>query len=247
MYKLKQVFAMDMQNLLTNPMWIFYAVGFPLALVLLLGFLASGSFGNAVTSYDYYGVALMVFAIFNASTFSANSFMEERIKSPNMRIVYSPARPWFIHFSKVIATTVFCTAANILVAAILHFTVGVNYGGLNGLYLAAIMLLSVLFFSALGVLVCCILRDESSANNVLSLLLALFAVLGGVFFPVDGFGKAISAASWISPAKWILVTCLRIIYDSDFSMFLPACVVLALLSVATVAMSGLVFKGEEYI
>ena len=247
MYKLKQIFAMDLINLLTNPMWVFYAIGFPLALILALGFLASGSFGNAVSSYDYYGVALMAFAIFNAATFSANSFMEERIKSPNMRIIYSPVRVWHIPFSKALATTVFCTVANSIVAAFLHFAFGVNYGGSDSWLLFAIMFAAVFFFSSLGVLVCSIMKSESSANNVVSLALTLFALLGGVFFPVDGLGGAISAASWISPAKWMLAASFRIIYDSDYSMLQPVCATLALLSVASIALCGAFFKGEDYI
>ena len=247
MYKFARIFAIDLLNLFTNPMWMAYAIAFPIALILILGFLGSGSYGSAVTSYDYYGVAMMVYGIFNAATFSANSFMEERIKSPNMRIVYSPVRLWYIHFSKVLATTVFCSATYFSVATFMHFVVGVNYGGADFWALVIIALLSIFFFSALGVLFCCMLKSEGAANNVLSLLINIFAVLGGIFFPIDALGKALSTASWISPAKWILAAWLQIIYDGDFKMFLPACAALALLSVAFVFLSAKLFRGEEYI
>ena len=247
MYKFKKIFAMDFMNLLTNPMWIFYAIGFPVVLILILGFLMSGSYGQAVTSYDYYGVALMVFGVFNAATFSANSFMEERIKSPNMRIVYSPVRPFFIPLSKILATLIFCTAAYTLVALFLYFAAGVNYGGADMWAAFIIMLLSILFFSCLGVLVCCLLKSEGTTNSILSLLFALFSILGGVFFPVEGLGKAVIAISWISPAKWILTACLRIIYDKDFGMFLPVCGGLVLLSTLSLLLCGRLFRGEEYI
>ena len=247
MDKFIRIFIMDLINLFTNLMWVFYAIGFLIVLVLILGFLTSGGFGDVVTSYDYYGVALMIYGVFNAATFSANSFMEERIKSPNIRIVYSPVCHWYIHFSKVLATTVFCMITYAIVGLFLHFVVGVNYGGTDCWSLIVIMFLSIFFFSALGVLVCCLLKSESAANDVVSLLLTFSAVLGGIFFPVDGLDKAISAASWISPAKWILAACLRIIYDKDFSMFLPVCGTLVLLSAASVLLCGRIFRGEEYI
>ena len=247
MYKFKRIFVMDLLNLFTNPMWLAYATVFPAALILILGFLGSGSYGAAVTSYDYYGVAMMLYGIFNAATFSANSFMEERIKSPNMRIVYSPVRPWFIHFSKVLATSVFCAVTYLFVAALLHFVVGINYGGADAWAPFAIMLAGNFFFSTLGVLVCCILKSEGTTNNILSLLFTLLALLGGVFFPVDGLGKAVAAASWASPAKWILTACLRIIYDKDFSMLLPVCGLLVILSAASVVLCSRFFKGEDYI
>ena len=247
MYKFRRIFLMDLINLFTNPMWLAYGTVFPIALILILGFLGSGSFGSAVTSYDYYGVTMMIYGIFNTATYSANSFMEERIKSPNMRIIYSPVRPWYIHFSKVLATSVFCAVTYLFVAVLLHFTVGINYGGADCWALIIIALLSIFFFSALGVLVCCIMKSENSANNLVSIFINLFAIFGGIFFPIDRLGKTVSAASWISPAKWILTTCLRIIYDSDFSTFLPACGVIILLSAAIVLLSAKFFKVEDYI
>jgi len=247
MYKFKKIFMMDLMNLFTNPMWIFYAVGFPTVLILILGFLMSGSYGQTVTSYDYYGVALMIFGVFNAATFSANSFIEERIKSPNMRIVYSPVRPFFIPFSKILATSFFCAVTYTFVSVFLHFAAGVNYGGSDIWAIFIVMLLSIFFFSALGVLVCCLLKSEGTTNQILSFLFALFSILGGVFFPIDGLSKAISAASWISPAKWILMVSLRIIYDKDFSMFPPVCGGLILLSAVSVFLCSRLFRGEEYI
>ena len=247
MYRFKNIFMLDLMNLLANPMWLFYAVGFPIALILILGFLASGSYGGTVSSYDYFGVALMVFGIFNAATFSANSFMEERIKKPNMRLIHSPIRPFNIYFSKILAPFVFCSVAYTLVAAILHLIVGINYGGIGAWAPLVIMLAGNFFFSVLGVMVCCILKNEGITNNILSLLFMLLSLLGGVFFPVDGLGKAVAAVSWVSPARWMLTACLRIIYDNDFSMFLPVCGLLVVLSVAAVMMCGRFFRGEDYI
>lgn len=148
-----KILTMDIINLFLNPIWVFYSIGFPVIAALILGFLTSGSYGNAVSSYDYYGVAILFFAISNAATFSANSFMEERIKSPNLRIIYFPVRPFYIHFSKVVATFIFCALSSTIAAIILHVTLHVNYGGYLAWAPFAVMLISVFFFSALGVLV----------------------------------------------------------------------------------------------
>ena len=94
MYTFKQIFKMDLINLFTNPMWLFYNIGFALILVLTLGFLSGGGYGGDITAYDYYAVALMIYAIANTATISANSFMEERIKNGNMRVIYSPVPSW---------------------------------------------------------------------------------------------------------------------------------------------------------
>jgi ABC-2 type transport system permease protein len=133
------------------------------------------------------------------------------------------------------------------VALFFVLTVGVNYGGADAWATIIIILTSVFFFSAPGVAVCCILKNEGVTNNILSLLFALFAILGGLFFPVEGYGKAVVAISWVSPAKWILMACLRIIYDKDYSMFLPVCGLFVILSIGAVAVCGWFFRGEDYL
>ena len=164
-----------------------------------------------------------------------------------MRIIFSPVHPWYIHFSKVLATFIFCFVTYLIVCLFLSIVVGVNYGGENSWALILILALSIFFCSALGVLVCCLLKSESSANQIISLLVVIFAFLGGLFFPVNGFGSAISFASWVSPAKWMLVSTFQIIYDSDFSSLLPASGILILLSVASILLSIKIFNGEEYL
>lgn len=242
-----RILKIDLLNLFTNPMWLFYCIGFPVSLVLVLGFLTSGGYGNTVTSYDYYGVALMIYGVFNSATIAANCFMEERIKSANMRMIYSPVRPFYIHVSKVLASFLFCSVCYTAAGFILYILAGVNYGQENILFIYVLMLSGNLFSSALGVMVCCILKSESVSNQILSLVISMAALLGGIFFPVDGLGKVIARISLISPAKWFLTASMQIIYDKNFNMFLPVCGVSILLSVICILVSGKIFNGEEYL
>jgi ABC-2 type transport system permease protein len=247
MYKFYQIFKMDLLNLLTNPMWVFYTMGFPFLLVLVLGFLMIGGYGNLVDSYDYYGITMLIFAILNTSTISANSFMEERIKSGNMRILHSPVRPFFVHFSKVLAAFAFATVCHFVAGVTLYFTVGVNFGGANIGYVIILMLLLEFFSSALGVMMCCALKSESITNQILSMVLTIFAVLGGLFFPLDGLGTAMVKISAISPVKWVCTAIFQMTYDSDFSLFVPTCSILAILSLAAILLSVKFFRTEDYI
>jgi len=228
-------------------MWLFYCVGFPVALVLVLGFLTSGGYGDTVTSYDYYGVALMIYSIFSSASLAANSFMEERVKSPNMRIVYSPVRPFCIHFSKVLASFIFCSICYTTAGVILHLLVGVNYGQHNILFIYILMLFGILLFSSLGVMMCCILKSESAANQILSLLTSVASLLGGIFFQVDGLGQIIAKISWISPAKWMMTAAMQIIYDKNLNLFLPVCGLSFLLTAISLLVSTRKFEGEEYL
>jgi ABC-2 type transport system permease protein len=247
MYQFRQIFKLDLLNLVTNPMWIFFTVGYPLLLTLILGFLTSGGYGKEVTSYDYYGVTIILFIVFNTATLSANSFMEERIKKPNMRIIYSPVPTSEISLSKLLATFVFASVCHLLTGFILHFAAGVNFGGAGSLSVALILLLAELFSSALGVMMCCIMKSESATNQILSLLITLLSILGGLFFPLDGLGAVVQKITNISPIKWVKASVFQIIYDGNFHLFLPVTAILAALSAACVLLSYKTFKTEDYV
>lgn len=249
MNQFRRILGTDLRNLFTNPMWLFYNIGFALAMVLVLGFLTSGGYGDAVTSYDYYGVTLMVFAALNSATIAANSFMEERIKNGNMRILYAPVPAFAIPLSKILASAVFGLVCHLFDALVLHFLVGVQYGSdlatMGGILLVTVC--AEFFFAALGVLLCCGLKSESAANQLLSLVLALLSVLGGLFFPIEGYGKILYVASNLSPVKWLATSAFRMIYDGNFALLAPVCLLLTALTAEAIALSAKLFHGEDYL
>lgn len=247
MQQFYKILKIDVVNLCLEPAFVFFSIGFPVAGALILGFLSSGSYGNTVSSYDYYGVAVLFFGVSNAATFSANSFMEEKIKSANMRIIYSPVPKICIYLSKVAAAFIFCSLSCVISAVILHLLLKVNYGGSLAWGPFVVMLCSVFFFSAIGVLVCCFFKSESITNQIISPIIALLCLIGGVFFPIEGFGKWVVLASWLSPVKWMLTSCAEIIYDRNFTLFLPTVGILTGLSILAILISSKLFKGEDYL
>lgn len=247
MYRFSQIFKRDYLNLIFNPMWVFNGTLFPFILVLILGFLSSGNYGNGVTSYDYYGVSMMIYVIFNSATISSNSFMEEKIKQGNMRIIYSPVPKSFMYISKILASFVFSAICHLFVMLVLHFTLNVNFGGNNVLFVILVLLLFEIFASILGVMFCCILRSENTTNQILSIVINISAVLGGVFFQLDGLGKNVANISYISPVKWIVTDIFKVIYDNDFSYYLQVATVLIALSIAGLIMCEKFYKEEDYI
>jgi ABC-2 type transport system permease protein len=228
-------------------MWIFNGTVYPFLLVLVLGFLSSGNYGSSVTSYDFYGISMMIFVIFNTSTIASNSFMEERIKKGNMRIIYSPVPSGFIYVSKILATFVFSSIGHLAVMLILHLLLKVNYGGSNFGFILIIFLLFEFFSSTLGILLCCIFKSENSANQLLSIIINISALLGGLFFRLDGLGDKVEKISYISPVKWIINDIFKIIYANDFSYFIPTAAILVLLSLAALMMCKIFYRTEDYI
>lgn len=208
-----RVLYLDMKNLFTNIAWVFYAVFFPLLLIVILGYLTSQDYGGQIRSYDYYGVTLMIFSILNTGTIAANSFMEERIKQGNMRIVFSPIPSSWIYISKIIASAIFDLICHLFVITLLILVFQLKIGSHGGL-LVIMMMIGELFGGTLGVCLCCILKSESLCNQILSLVIQLAAALGGVFFSLDRFGDIFMKLSYISPIKWMIQSCFLCIYDS---------------------------------
>lgn len=247
MYQFRQILKRDTLNLFTNPMWIFYTVFFPLLMILILGFLSEGSYGTELSSYDYYGITMMIYSALNAATLAANSFMEQRIKSPNLRIVFSPVKPMYIYLSKIIATVIFTTVCYSAVGVALHFMMNVNFGGEKAIFLWMLMIAVEFFASCLSVMVCCIVKSEEITNTIVSNLITLLAVVGGLFFPVDGMGKVIEVISDFTPVKWISTSLFQIVYDNNMMSFLPILGILVVLGLIFIFISHKAFKMEEYL
>ncbi|MBO0452492.1 ABC transporter permease [Candidatus Enterococcus murrayae] len=247
MYRLFRIIQRDTINLLTNPMWIFFSLMFPFLLVAILGFLTEGLYGKYFTSYDYYGVTLMLFSTMYAATFSANSFMEEKIKKANLRIVYSPIRNWFIPFSKVVATFIFTTLFYTIAAVICHLLFQIRFGDEKLVQIWALFSGMNLLFSCIGVLMCCIFKSEGVANQIISILTAALAMLSGFLFPVANLGETfVKISNWLPTAK-VAQTIFEMIYDQNASNFSSMFILLLICSLLILVIATILFNGEEYV
>lgn len=235
----------DFINLIKNPMWLFYGTLFPILLVVVLGFLGKESYGTEVTSYDYYGITLMIYSILTSGMISANAFMEVTIRKPNMRIIYAPGSAKVIYLSKIASSFVFSFVCHlvdmIVICAIYH------------IYIKAIPQIIILFgltelFAVgLGVMFCCIFKTEAMANQILSIVINLFAIFGGLLFSMDGYGEVVRKISYISPAKWLVKTSFAMIYDGDFSWFYPTIIGLIFAIIAVFVICNITFRKEDCI
>jgi ABC-2 type transport system permease protein len=235
----------DFINLIKNPMWVFYNAVFPVLLVAIIGFLTRESYGNDVTSYDYYGITLMVYSILSSGMTSANSFMEERIRKANMRIIYAPGNVKSIYLSKILSSFCFLSICHLLDIVILCLLYNIHISSIPQMLVLFVL---IEFFSvSLGVMLCCIFKTEAMANQILSMVINIFAILGGLFFPLDGYGKAARIACYISPVKWLVKTTFSIIYDKDFSGFYPTVLIMIISISVVIIVCDKTFRKEDCI
>lgn len=241
------LFKRDFINIILNPVLFFSNTVFPVLLLMVMGYLTHDGYGSAVSSYDYYGVTLLLYTVLNVSTTAANSFMEKSIMDSNLRILYSPVSTSFIYLSKVLATFVFTSLCYIAYAIIVKLLFNVNFGGAKAPYIFIMLLLFNMLSTLIGILFCCIFKSEESTNKILSIFINISAILGGTFFQIDGLGKTAQQVSNISPLKWITKAVFRTIYDGDTSLVLPVCAIFIAASLILLLGCKLTFKTEDYV
>jgi len=238
----------DFKNLLTNPTVMVGFLVYPVVLILLFGFLFSSLYeSGGVTSYDYYGVTMILFTILLAASVTPNTFMEDRIKQGNLRIAYSPVRRWEVYASKILSSYLFTGILIIMDVLLLNALGIVNYGGENLLYIITLLLSLLLFAITLGGALCMIIRNENVTNTVISMVCNIIALGSGIFFPIDGLGQGLAKISNLSPMKWVVDSVFEVIYDGSFQNYGFTIMILIGLSLIFMLIVNFRYRPEDFI
>lgn len=247
MYGFIQIFKMDIENLIKNPVLVGYNTIFSVLMILIMGFLTSGTYANASDAYNYYAISFLIYGMMNGAMTATNCFMERDIKKPNLRIIHSPVGSFPIYFSKIFASFLFDYVCHLLVLAVLIPTLHLNFGGGNIVFIILLMAPIEFVACALGTLFCCIFKTEETASTLLSTIVSILAFLGGTFFSLDGMGRALAFASRISPVKWLTDAFLEIIFDTNLTLFLPVFLGSVAVSLLLVFGCTKLFRTEDYL
>lgn len=243
-----KIVKFDFMNIIRNPMLLMVNTVFPLILILIMGFVTKNSYNaSSVSSYDYYGVTMMIFTAVMIAITATNTFMEETVKRGNSRIIYAPVAKTEIYLSKLISTYVLATISYSFILFIGQYIFNINFGGKNLLYIVLLINIISLFGCSIGTMFCCILKSEEGANAVINIPIMVFVFFGGVFFPVASLGKVVEMISYASPVRWITECTFKVIYDNDFSIYLPTVLIGLAGSIICIIICQITFKPEEYV
>nr|WP_312290802.1 ABC transporter permease [Clostridium chromiireducens] len=238
----------DFRNLITTPVIVTVCVIYPWLLNGMFGFIFSSLYGgDGVTSYDFYGVTMMMYLIISSVTITPNTFMENKLRQGNIRIAYAPVSRISIYMSKIISSYLFMGISFSIHMLIMNYFNIVNFGGSNFIYILVLFMVFLFFTVTVGGAVCVILKTEELTNMVLSNVASILALLSGIFFPVDSLGKVVSDLSNLSPMKWILNSAFNVIYDKSFENYTIIIWGLILLSIISIIVMHVNYKPEDYI
>ena len=189
-------------NIARKPVILVYLFIFPFLLFAVLGYLANTSFSGGMSSFDYYGLTIIIYFQLTMGTMISNMIMEENVKLPNMRIAYSLEDENYIYISKIVALTLVNAISIGVYMFLLKGIYHVNFGS-NPLIVYITYMILGFFSTCLGTVLCIALKDESAANNILGIVQLIFCIFGGIFFPITYLGKIGLLLSNFSIVKWV--------------------------------------------
>ena len=246
MRRFLSIFKMDLANLFKNPVLVGYNTVFAALLILVMGFLTSGSYADWRDAYRYYGITMLIYGMLNGAMTASNGFMERDIKRPNLRIIFSPVGSFPIYFSKSLSSFVFDYTMHAALVVVLFPLFGISFGA-QPLFFFLLMVPVEFASVSLGTFFCCVLHTEEAASTLLSLVVSLLCVLGGTFFSLDGLGPAFALITRLSPTKWLNDAFFALCCDNSLQLFWPVFAGASGLAVLLTAGCRFFFRTEDYL
>ncbi|MGL5354354.1 MAG: ABC transporter permease [Clostridium sp.] len=232
--------------IIKTPIIMVYYLVYPIVLTAIIGYLTSSSYGNGVTSYEYYSIGMMIFIFSGSGIAAAYNFIDNAVKPGNGRLIYAPVKGFYLYFSQIVTVTIFSALAIAFSMTIFTLFFGVNYGENFVLIFLAFLALSFMS-SALGILLATIFNDVGPVNGVFNIIQAVLCLLGGAFMSIEALGKVPAMLSKLSPIKWLMDGLMYSIFDNDNSLLLITIVINLVLGIIFIFICAKTFKRENYI
>lgn len=244
---MKTIMKQDFLNLFKNKPIMMYLVVYPPLLILVTGFVFQNLFDkNILSSYDYYGVTMLVFLTTATVIILPELMFGSHVKYANFRIIYSPVSREKMYLSKIIVAFIVPYILLSTYVLIFNYFGIVNYGGNQVLNLIFIEFFLLLFSITFGGAFCVLVKNEDLSTKVLNLVVNILAAISGVFFPIYILGKNIAKISEYSPISMVINTIYEVIYDNNFSSFIPTIVVLLGFSALFILLIHINYHPEKY-
>ncbi len=194
----------ELHRLLRNRRFFVFSLGFPLTLYFLIATPNRHEHnlgGSGIPAPLYLMVGLVAFGTMNGVMGSGARIAAERVLGWNrqLRLTPLPARVYFT--AKVM--TAYVTA--LITIALLYasgLSLGVSLSARTWVEMTALLLIGLIPFAALGVVVGHLVNSDA-IGPAIGGLTALFALLGGVWFPIgnDSYLHTIAVAL---PSYWLV-------------------------------------------
>ena len=200
------IFRFALKRYFRQPSNIIFLLIFPILLV----FLPVSVWPPIPMGFQYYGILLM----FIAARLTA-IIIEDRTRKTTLRISVAPITHFQYLWQNLLAYSVLLTGVNGLVVLM-----GVLYHGEN-LVSPILLFLVYTFFSVTAISfslgLYAIIRNKEAALALLTGVIALISMLGGVFWPIQIMPVFIQRLAMLLPTYWYSEGIIRIAYGGSLS------------------------------
>jgi ABC-2 type transport system permease protein len=187
-----------------NRRFLIFSFGFPLVLYFLIAGPNKGEDslgGSGIPAPLYYMVGLAAFGSMNAMLATGARIAAERATGWNRQLRITPLATR-TYFRAKILTGYLVALASLLLLFVAGSTFGVRLPAHEWVHMTYLMLIALVPFGAMGVLIG-LLVSSDSIGPVMGGSTALFAFLGGTWFPITGGGVLHGIAEDL-PSFWLV-------------------------------------------
>lgn len=235
-----------MQRRIKDFFIIFYNIVFPIVLILLLGYLASKSYGSEFTAYHYYSLMLLPFCLLLGITNVAYATQEEHEKKTSYRYLVAPISKTQLILSKLISTFVVLMLCNICLLGLTKILFQIDFQGSFVLVLLSLMGLT-LAICGIGIYLGLACKNFLFIKNFLNLPIMVFGMLGGAFFPMASSQPFLACLINLSPLTWINRGILECIYEGNVTLLWATTLGGVMVGIVMTLFAIVHFKKEAYL
>lgn len=227
--------------------WIF-CIGFPIVMLVIMSVVNSAipkEAGNTLFRIDSLSGGIAVFGQMFIMLFTAIAVAKDRGSAFLTRLYSSPMKSGnFIggYILPMIVTAFIQVVISFAAAVIVSLVVGYDLS-IVGLLLASVAVMpSALMFSSIGLLFGTFFNDKA-APGLCSIVISVGAMLGGIWFDIEGIGGIMSRIGKCLPFLYATkVARASITMDFGFDNFILPLIVVFLSALALTVFAGIVFR-----
>lgn len=241
-----KLFVGDLKRRSKDSFLIGYNIIFPVIMLIILGYLTSGSYGRAFTGYQYYSVVMLPFCIALAIISAAYAGKDEAYRKTAVRFLFSPINKAQVVLAKLLSLSIIISFCNLIVLLCSLFLFRLPIG--NKLVPIFLLLAAETFaICAVGLFIGFGMKNFVIIKNLMNLPIMLAAILAGVFYPFGTLKEGVALAVNMSPLTWFNRSLFLYIYDNSVSLLWRVTLVCVLIGIGFTILAITLFKKEEYI
>jgi ABC-2 type transport system permease protein len=194
----------ELLRTLRNRRVVIFSLGFPILLYLLIAGPNRNEHslsGTGISAPLYFMIGLAAFGTMNAVLSSGSRIAAERSAGWNRQLRITPLTTRQ-YFRAKIATSYMLAVTSLLALYIAGMSLGVSLPAGHWIHMTYLILIGLIPFAALGILLGHLLTADS-VGPAIGGITALFAFLGGTWFPITGSGFIAEVAKEI-PSYWVV-------------------------------------------